>query len=103
MPSKLNDPAPAIVLVTGIGGFLGGHIAKQLLAPAIAFEAVCAALAFATGSGASLVPMQRPKRSALSRRIFAPMPDGISRLGDAATLFTRPRRFRRPCLRTRTQ
>lgn len=32
MPSKLNDPAPAIVLVTGIGGFLGGHIAKQLLA-----------------------------------------------------------------------
>ncbi|XSC44460.1 SDR family oxidoreductase [Bradyrhizobium sp. RDT10] len=32
MPSKLNDPAPAIVLVTGIGGFLGGHIAGQLLA-----------------------------------------------------------------------
>src|SRR5215207_5324361 len=32
MPSTLNDPAPATVLVTGIGGFLGGHIAKQLLA-----------------------------------------------------------------------
>jgi nucleoside-diphosphate-sugar epimerase len=32
MPSRLNDPAPAIVLVTGIGGFLGGHIARQLLA-----------------------------------------------------------------------
>ena len=32
MPSTLNDPAPAIVLVTGIGGFLGGHIARQLLA-----------------------------------------------------------------------
>ena len=32
MPSKLNAPAPATVLVTGIGGFLGGHIAKQLLA-----------------------------------------------------------------------
>src|SRR5688572_15699496 len=32
MPSKLNDPAAPIVLVTGIGGFLGGHIARQLLA-----------------------------------------------------------------------
>lgn len=32
MPSKLNDAAAALVLVTGIGGFLGGHIAKQLLA-----------------------------------------------------------------------
>jgi nucleoside-diphosphate-sugar epimerase len=32
MPSTLNDPAPATVLVTGIGGFLGGHIARQLLA-----------------------------------------------------------------------
>jgi nucleoside-diphosphate-sugar epimerase len=30
MPSKLN--APAMVLVTGIGGFLGGHIGRQLLA-----------------------------------------------------------------------
>ncbi|MDI1266780.1 MAG: aldehyde reductase [bacterium] len=34
MLSRLNDPAPADtqVLVTGIGGFLGGHIARQLLA-----------------------------------------------------------------------
>lgn len=32
MPSELNDPTAPIVLVTGIGGFLGGHIAKQLLA-----------------------------------------------------------------------
>jgi nucleoside-diphosphate-sugar epimerase len=32
MPSKLNAPAPAMVLVTGIGGFLGGHIGRQLLA-----------------------------------------------------------------------
>ncbi|WP_213288361.1 aldehyde reductase [Bradyrhizobium sp. sGM-13] len=33
MPTKLNDPAAAAtVLVTGIGGFLGGHIARQLLA-----------------------------------------------------------------------
>jgi nucleoside-diphosphate-sugar epimerase len=32
MPSKLNDPAASIVRVTGIGGFLGGHLAKQLLA-----------------------------------------------------------------------
>jgi hypothetical protein len=32
MPSKLNDPAAPIVLVTGIDGFLGGNIARQLLA-----------------------------------------------------------------------
>jgi nucleoside-diphosphate-sugar epimerase len=28
MPSKLNDPAVPIVLVTGIGGFLGGLLAQ---------------------------------------------------------------------------
>jgi nucleoside-diphosphate-sugar epimerase len=32
MHSGLNDPSADTVLVTGIGGFLGGHIARQLLA-----------------------------------------------------------------------
>jgi nucleoside-diphosphate-sugar epimerase len=32
MHSKSDDPTGATVLVTGVGGFLGGHIAKQLLA-----------------------------------------------------------------------
>ena len=32
MHSSLNHAAPATVLVTGISGFLGGHIASQLLA-----------------------------------------------------------------------
>jgi nucleoside-diphosphate-sugar epimerase len=31
MKFSLNDPLGATVLVTGIGGFLGGHIARQLL------------------------------------------------------------------------
>jgi nucleoside-diphosphate-sugar epimerase len=79
MPSTLNDPAPATVLVTGIGGFLGGHIARQLLAAGYRVRGSVRSTGVCDRIRRQLVPIRRPKRSALSRRIFAPMPDGMSR------------------------
>jgi hypothetical protein len=75
MPSKLNDPAVPIVLVTGIGGFLGGLLAQGYrVRDSVRSSGAC-----------SFAPIRRPTRSALSRQIFAPMPDGMLRSGDAAT------------------
>ena len=72
------------ILVTGIGGFLGGHIARQLLARGYYVRGSVRHMRNGDKTRFALTWRPTVTESACSKLTFAPMPDGMKRSPGAA-------------------
>ena len=90
--NAMEDAMADLVLLTGISGFLGGHVALELLKPAIGCAAASAISAGPTRSGQALAkPAATCRGSNSSRSTSLPTPAGPRRCGARATSSTPPR------------